>query len=389
MKIGILNGGGDTPSLNAIIYGAAKEAEKKGSKVIGFRRGWQGALDSDYVDVEAVKNIGQGQFGNPTIVDLNLGGTMLLSSRTKLKGNDIDKATENIAAVVDGLIAIGGDDTLSVGKEISERSHIPVCLVSKTIDNDVGSNAPEGIMDYNKIVNYFTTGFATAARKSFQFAYDLGTTSMSHERIMFMETMGRGPGWLALASYKAKPDLILVPEIGLDYEHFLGKLEEIYRKQGYAIVVVAEGVKYKDSDKPISQDNTQTDVFGHAKLGGVAETLAKRVKTDLGIANSNSVNPDYLYRSGDPCGRDIVTSLNLGYLAADSIMKGITGHVAVLERQGDEIKAVRMPVNEVLLTDTDGKIIPRTLDQRFYDKENYSITKAGIEYFKPIMSDPE
>jgi 6-phosphofructokinase len=219
MKIGILTGGGDTASLNAIIYGAAKAVEEYDYGIVGFLEGWKGALDS----VNVIKL-------DTKMINPETGGTLIKTSRTNLDEKTLEKVIRNIETRVDGLIAIGGDDTLTVGKKIAERSRIPVCCVTKTIDNDVGRNAPEGKVDYEKIVNYLTSGFATAAYKAASFASDLRTTAYSHERIMFLETMGRSPGWLALSSYKGKPDFILVPEVTLDFERFKKALAKRYNR---------------------------------------------------------------------------------------------------------------------------------------------------------------
>ncbi len=371
MKIGILTGGGDTQALNAIIYGALQATQERENELIGFNYGWKGVLSpSEYVTVQDV---------NP-----RQGGTILRSSRTKLKGNLIDMAASNIDRLVDAFIAVGGDDTLTVGRELADRLSIPIALVTKTIDNDVGINAHTGEIDYEKITNYFTPGFPTAAEIAARFTSDLKTTAYSHERVMFLETMGRSPGWLALSSYKADPDFILVPEHALDFNDFAYKLAEKYKQQGYAVVVVAEGLRYDGSDKPISQDTTQIDPHGHTKLGGVSSILAARVKEELGIENSNATNPNYLYRSGSPNKLDLETGIKLGKLAASSVQNELSGHVAIVQRKGDQLVTTTKPIDKVLST-SGGVIIPRTLDLRFYDPTTYQITEAGKEYFRPIM----
>jgi len=271
MRIGILTGGGDTAALNSIIYGASLEAEKLGYELLGFTRGWQGVLSPiDYVKLSS------------SDINPGVGGTLLRSSRTNPVDAELDAAASNIAKVVDGLIAIGGDDTLSVGKRLQSRFDIPITFISKTIDNDVGQNAPgeESFADFDpkQVMNYFSSGFPTAAKKIVQFTSDLRTTSYSHDRVMFLEAMGRTPGWLALASYAGSPDFILVPEVPLDWDQFKEILAEKYQVNKNVVVVVAEGVRYEGSDNPISQDSHDIDVFGHKKLGGVAEALAGRVK---------------------------------------------------------------------------------------------------------------
>jgi len=371
MKIGILTGGGDTAALNATLYGILLEAHRLNHQVFGFRYGWKGALNpADYLLLQAV--------------DPNQGGTILKTSRTKLKGATIDEAAENIERLVDAFIGIGGDDTLSVGKILAERLKIPVCFVTKTIDNDVGRNAPAGDIDFSDIVNYFTLGFPTACARIVDYASQLRTTAYSHDRVMFLEAMGRKPGWLALASYRADPDFIIIPEVGLNYGLFLEKLVERYNKEKNVIVVVAEGARYEGQETPISEDANKVDAFGHKKLGGVTQILADRVKKDTKIENCNYINPGHLYRSGPPTGFDRETAISLGKLAANNVFNGLTGGVAVVQREGSKIVTATRPIDEVLLADSTGRIIPRTVDLRFYDTNTYSITGLGREYFKLI-----
>jgi ATP-dependent phosphofructokinase / diphosphate-dependent phosphofructokinase len=370
MKLGVLTGGGDTQALNATLYGILKKAHKLDYEVIGFKRGWQGVLDLDYVRL--------------INVDPTWGGTVLKTSRKKLKGEEINIAARNIASIVDAFIAIGGDDTLTIGKKISDRLSIPVCLITKTIDNDVGVNMPFDTLDFSQIVNYFTPGFSTACTRIANYTAQIRTTAYSHDRIIFLEAMGRKPGWLALASYKGNPDFILIPEIGLNYERFVQDLVKRYKEKGNVVVVVAEGLKYEGSSNPISEDTNTVDEFGHKKLGGVAEVLAKRVRSDTGIDNCKFNNPGYLYRSGRPTKKDREYASSLGKIAVKSIAKGNKCKVAVLTRIGNKLFTEITGIEKVLLTDSKGVVIPRTVDLRMYDANNYMITELGRQYFKII-----
>jgi ATP-dependent phosphofructokinase / diphosphate-dependent phosphofructokinase len=370
MKIGVLTGGGDTQTLNATLNGIIKRAKKYNHEIIGFRRGWQGVLDSDYISLKDV---------NPKI-----GGTILKTSRKKLVGTEINIAANNISKVVDAFIGIGGDDTLSVGKKISKILNIPVCFVTKTIDNDVGTNMSNEKNDFSDMINYFTPGFPSSANLVVKFAKELRTTAYSHNRIIFLEAMGRSPGWLALASYKANPDFILIPEYGLNYKQFLKKLTKRYKERKNAIIVVAEGLKYKGRKDPISEDKSNIDGFGHAKLGGVAEVLAKRVSNDLNTKECKSVNPAYLYRSGSPIDSEIKYTELLGKAVVDCVHNKQSLRVAVLMREDEKIYATTVKIDDVLVTDKNGSIIPRTVNPRFYDSENYTITPLGKEYFRLV-----
>src|ERR1035437_5181901 len=137
-RFGILTGGGDVPPLNAVICSANKAANENNIELIGFKYGWQGLLKEDYVEISKL-NI------NPYI-----GGTILKSSRVNL-AKVADGAKNVISSLeklnIDGLIVIGGDDTLSNAFYLT---NLPIILISKTIDNDVGLFTEEGI------VNHFT-----------------------------------------------------------------------------------------------------------------------------------------------------------------------------------------------------------------------------------------
>jgi len=380
MKIGILTGGGDTQALNAVLYGAACAAEKYKHTLVGFKKGWEGVLNL----------LGTIEINNASI-NSNIGGTLLKSSRVNLEDNILEEAAASIQKSVDCLVAVGGDDTLSVGNRLIKYLDIPIVFVTKTIDNDVGRNAPcqtidawSMPLDHSQIINYFNPGFPTAAAIVKRFAEDLRTTAYSHERVIFLESMGRTPGWLALSSFAAEPspDFILVPECPVDYAALKEKIAERYQEKKNVVVVVAEGAKYKGSSNPISQDESKKDTFGHAKLGGVAEILARRIKQGLAIENCNAVNPGLLYRSGSPCSLDKNIGMRLGERAVKGAIDSRSGYVAVVQRVADYLTIDLKPVGEVVSTNALGIIEPRQVDPRFYDPANYCITDAGREYFR-------
>ena len=157
-RIGILTGGGDVPPLNGVIAAAAAEAGSLGVELIGFVRGWQGVLENDWVSLSARE------------VPSRVGGTILKSSRVNIEkmGGGPERAIRNLEKLgVSGLIVIGGEDTLSNAFLFGS---FPQALISKTIDNDVGATgAPGSAFEPEKILNYFTLGFPTAAEKIISF----------------------------------------------------------------------------------------------------------------------------------------------------------------------------------------------------------------------------
>lgn len=381
-RIGILTGGGDVPPLNAVIASAKGAAEERGVDLIGFVKGWQGVLENQYVDMSQTRI-------NPMV-----GGTILKSSRVNLctVSRGIDIVQKNLhAAAIDGLIVIGGEDSLSNSFLLPD---VPQILISKTIDNDVGI-LPGGLQHPNKgeIINYFTLGHPTAAQKitSFVSLEGLRTTAYSHERIIVVESMGMHAGWLALSSSMGHPDFIIIPEFPLDYEEIKERIAERYSSRKHVIIVVAEGARFK-SGSYISADEDEKDDFGHPRFRGSAESLSKMLKEDLkahfDCRNINAVNPSYLYRSGNPSHLDFQTATMLGKEAVNVFADGLTA-LALLTVRKDEkgFSCVPFPLSQ--FRGIEG--LHRFVDKNFYDVNNYSVTNQGKEYFSAFLveSPPE
>ena len=382
-KIGVLTGGGDTSALNAILKGIAIQADKYGWELIGFIKGWEGLLKGGEYIILA-----------PETIDENRGGTLLKTSRKNLQADDIEQALDKLQKLdTSGLIVIGGDDTLTAGVRLSKQcaQTCPVTFVTKTIDNDVGNNAPPGeVVDYTKIINYFCPGFPTAASRLAQFTLDLRTTAYSHERIMVIEAMGRDTGWLALAAAYGHPDFIIIPEVPLNYENLKEKIAQRFQQQKQVIMVIAEAVKYQDGVS-IKNDPSYLDPHGNPKLGGCSEVVATRLKTDLSAElrteNFNSVIPGYLQRCGSPIPLDRDCAIALGRKAVKTLAEGKEAHVTCIMWTDSGFEATTLLKKDVLAEDAEGKVRRRNVDSRFYDADTYSITPAGIKYLKPILGE--
>src|SRR5947209_13471644 len=199
MRLGVLTGGGDCPGLNAVIRGVVRNAiDGHGDRVIGFRDGWRGVLEDDFDDltIESTRGI------------LPRGGTILGSSRTNVykRENGVERVKETLADnMVDGLIAIGGEDTLGAARKLNDDG-VKVIGVPKTIDNDLASTD-------------VTFGFDTALHIASEAIDRLHTTAESHHRILVVEVMGRTAGWIALhAGIAGGADVILIPEQPFDID---------------------------------------------------------------------------------------------------------------------------------------------------------------------------
>jgi len=378
-RIGILTGGGNVPPLNAVIASAKQTSLEHRVDLIGFIKGWRGVVENQFIELSAI-NL------NPLI-----GGTILKSSRVKLERiqGGVERAAQNLETLnLEGLIVIGGEDTLSNSFNLR---HIPQVLISKTIDNDVGIiRSQHNEVHLEGIVNYFTLGFPTAAKKISSFVSlkeGVRTTAYSHERIIVVESMGMHAGWLALSSSMGHPDFIVIPEFPLDYDRLKGLTIETYKKQKAVIIVVAEGARF-DNGSYISADEEEKDDFGHPRFKGAAETLAKKLKRDLkehfDTRNVNGINPSYLYRSGTPSDLDRQAAEQLGKEAVKLLCDGIRDPIYLSIKKGE---GTFSPYPYPLSQFKNIEEIHRFVDERFYNPGEYSLTEEGKRYLKEIVEE--
>lgn len=360
------------PPLNAVIHSAFEHGKESGIEVIGITGGWQGVLDGLTLDLGRLN------------IDPTIGGTVLRSSRVNLGIVDdaYRKITKSLADLhLDGLIIIGGEDTLSNAFHLKD---IPQVLISKTIDNDVGINEP------GRIVNYFTLGYPTAAQKISSLVSlkeGLRTTAYSHERIIIVESMGMHAGWLALSSSMGHPDFIIIPEFPLNYDLLKERIIDRYRRERNVVVVISEGARWLGGGY-ISADESDRDNFGHPKFKGAADILAKRLKEDLeqifDTRNVNSVNPSYLYRSGKPNELDYGSAALLGKEAVNMLSNGITGPLFLT--LGNTSNGFHPEIFELKeLNNIEG--FHRFVDSRYYDPDEYRVTVDGRTYLRKIVSE--
>jgi phosphofructokinase-like protein len=308
MRIGVLTGGGDAPGLNAVIRAVVRRGILEyGHEFLGFRDGWRGPMERVHqpLDLAATRGI------------LARGGTILGSSRTNPRAIDggLDRVRENLTDLgVDALIAIGGEDTLGVAAALHDHG-VPVVGVPKTIDNDLGAT------DY-------TFGFDTAVQIATDAIDRLFTTAESHHRVLILEVMGRHAGWIALYSGMAGgANAILIPEQPFDLIEVEGWIESRMEHGFAAIVVVAEGAVPKDGSLMVS--DSRTDAFGHARLSGIGEWLAREIETRTGYEARTTVL-GYVQRGGTPTARDRVLATRFGDRAIRAAHEGDFGTMAAL-----------------------------------------------------------
>ncbi|TMR89533.1 6-phosphofructokinase [Nonomuraea basaltis] len=308
MRIGVLTGGGDCPGLNAVIRAVVRKGVSVyGHEFVGFRDGWRGPLEGDTMtlDIQAVRGI------------LPRGGTILGSSRTnpvKIEGG-VDRIKENLAATgVDALIAIGGEDTLGVAKQLYDRG-VNVVGVPKTIDNDLSGT------DY-------TFGFDTAVNIATEAIDRLHTTAESHHRALICEVMGRHAGWIALhAGMAGGANVILIPEKPFDIDRVCEYVESRFRTRYSPIIVVAEGAHPIEGQMELQAG--ELDAFGHVRLGGIGEVLAKEIEKRTGKEARTTVL-GHIQRGGTPTAYDRVLATRFGLQAIDAAHEGDYGKMVAL-----------------------------------------------------------
>lgn len=328
MRIGILTGGGDAPGLNAAIRAVARRAFAADDTVLGIRNGWAGMVGDD----------GWEELGRRNVSGiLQLGGTMLGSSRTnpiKLDGG-LDRVGATMErAGLDALVAIGGDDTLSVAARLAETG-AHVVGVPKTMDNDLG-------------VTEYCIGFDSAVAVVTEALDRLHTTAASHHRVMVVEVMGRDTGWVAvMGGLAGGADMIVIPEFPVGLDDVIDHLHTRRAKgSDFSIIVVAEGA-HLEGMPGVEDTRGQRDAFGHVRLSerGVGERLAALVEERTGLETRATVL-GHTQRGGSPTAYDRVWATHVGAAAHRLAGEGAWGRMPVVRCGGVETAAIADVVAE-------------------------------------------
>jgi 6-phosphofructokinase 1 len=340
-RIGILTGGGDVPGLNSVIKSVTYRAVEMGHEVLGIRRGWEGLthvrpgadLDPTYVrrlDRASTRTIDR------------TGGTVLHTSRTnparmrraalpawiapaRLAGLEVADGVYDLTPLVlehlealgiDVLVTIGGDDTLSYSRILTDAG-IPLVAIPKTMDNDVQGTE-------------YCIGFSTAITRAKEAINRQRTTLGSHERIGVFRIFGRDAGFSALYTAYVTSTRCVIPEAPYDLDRLAAILTEdrAANPSSYAIVVTAEGAIWRGATMV---DVGAADAFGHRRKANVGEALADELRARTGIEAVAS-ELTYDLRSGEPDSLDSVVASTFANIAMDLVADGVTGRmVAVRE----------------------------------------------------------
>ena len=294
-RIGVLTSGGDAPGMNAAVRAVVRSAGSRGIECIGIRRGWNGLISSDFVQM------------NTTSVShiINKGGTLLYTARSdefrETAGQDKALATCRLLGL-DAIVAIGGDGTfrgaLALSRRAAERGYqLQVAGIPATIDNDIGCS-------------HYTIGFDTACNTAIECIDKLRDTMQSHERCSVVEVMGRHAGYLALyVGLSVGATAVLIPERALDFERDV--VEKIRRARlagtTHYMVVVAEGA-------------------------GNTMEISRQINEEIGIDPRVTVL-GHIQRGGAPSARDRETASRMGYMAVKAISEKV-GNCVIATQEG-------------------------------------------------------
>jgi 6-phosphofructokinase 1 len=363
-RVGILTGGGDAPGLNPAIKGLVYRGSELGLEVVGLFDGWRSLLnplpDVLPLDREAVRRWDRD------------GGTNLGSSRTNpfKGGGSTDRSQEVIENIkrlqLDALVACGGEDTLGVAAALAQKG-VRVVGVPKTIDKDLAGT------DY-------TLGFDTALRNVTEILERSRTPAGSHGWVQVIEVMGRHAGHLALWSGVAgQAHMVLIPEHPFRYERVFQLLStrlgepdltrRLSQRPRYSVIVVAEGASAEGGELVTLDD--RRDSFGHVRLGGVGEVLAKKIAAETPY-ESRAVVLGHPQRGGAPSPIDRMMGMLFGARAAEAVVEGRFG--TMVSARGI---APACEFSLVDLSTVQGKM--NLVDvERYYDTERYHLKGIGM-----------
>lgn len=320
-KVGILNSGGDCPGLNAVIASAVRTGLVHGYEYVGILKGWEGLLsptmtrplgDKDvagisYLGGTILGTVNKGRFGakkgagNPLAIDPDI----------------LQEAKDNFSALgLDALVVIGGDGTLSGAMQLSDFG-VPLVGVPKTIDNDL--NATDR-----------TFGFSTASQVVVDALDRIHTTASSHGRVIFVETMGRHTGWIALrAGLAGGAHAILLPEFQFDLDKLAAFLYDRQVQGKATVVIVAEGALI--NNEVVTDELTA----GHeVHLGGISQKLMYLLeKLHPGKFEMRNTILGHVQRGGTPNAADRALSKAYGCAAAKAVAEGKFGQMVVYKNQ--------------------------------------------------------
>jgi ATP-dependent phosphofructokinase / diphosphate-dependent phosphofructokinase len=335
-RVMVVTGGGDCPGLNAVIRAVVKRMDQEPNwEVVGGMEAYNGILrdPKDVMMLDDAKVAGIHSRGGTILKTTNKGGPfewpVMNPDGTWHTVDRVEDLRERLNSLgIEAIISIGGEGSMDIAHRLQERG-INVVGVPKTIDNDLSATD-------------VTFGFQTAVEIATEAVDRLVTTASSHNRVMILEAMGRHAGWIALsAAIAGGADVALIPEIPYDLEQVVCKIKDQTTREGYAIIVIAEGAKPKHG-QIVSKKSDEVG-YQNVMYGGVGHELKEALKHH--IQNDMRVMIlGHLQRGGSPCAYDRILSTQFGVKAAEMVLAGQFGMMASFQNN----KVVAVPIEEAI-----------------------------------------
>jgi 6-phosphofructokinase len=354
-KVAVMTGGGDCAGINAFIAAAVRRGIKcYGAEFVGIRKAYEGAASENIEEhllplgIEDIRGLE------------NKPSTILESSRffpyspANIQDGYPERLLANLNHIgVDAVLSTGGNDTIKSGMYLS-RTGCPIICAPKSIDNDVSGS--DSILGYRSAVGFG----AVAVRSAVE-------SARTHRRISLVEVMGREAGWLALEiGIAGEADLIVIPERPVELSHLCEAVEDLYKREQYVNIVIAEGAKFKDDDpillkakkkcpvvKALFEEDLGMDPHGNPKLGGIGQILRRIIRMELNLPSIEDVRTTdlgFTLRGLEPVAEDVILGTRFGVAAVDLLFSGVCGKMVGI--QGGHIVSV----------DFDKALVQKTVD---------------------------
>ena len=363
-RIAILTGGGHISPLNSGIAAIIANAQKHGWEVIGALNGWQGMQEDRFVNLA---------LSPPQIETLSYGGgTVIRSSRTK---PILTRVRDNLSKRrVDGVVAMGGDDTLGAAAKLQEDYSIQIVGWPKTMDNDLSKT-------------YCCLGYPSAVQTAAQCLQNSYDGAYSHNRIAIITMFGRDTDWVVVgAGAYGHADVIIPAEKEYALDDIAMRIEEVYHQNaGYAVVAVAEGAKLSGLESHVQKKDI--DQYGHYKLdphllvvslgAAIREFTKKRGKE----IRCTLLSLTYQLRNGPPLEIDRRLAMEAGRYCIDLLADNRGGEMATITLNHDHLEvASAVPLNEAAVT----RPVAGT---GFFNYKTLRATQAFFDYADPFMGE--
>jgi ATP-dependent phosphofructokinase / diphosphate-dependent phosphofructokinase len=345
MRIGLLNGGGDCPGLNAVTHGVVGSATQLGWEVLGFKDGYEGLLSpGDYKLLKVEKTEGILKLGGTILGTSNRGhfaSKVGVGGLRRIPAEMMREAFSTLKDLgVEALICVGGDGSLTTALQFYEEG-FPVVGVPKTIDNDLAATA-------------MTFGFDSAIQVVADSLDRLHTTAESHSRVMVLEVMGRHAGWIALyGGIAGGASSILIPEIPFQHEKIA---EAIQRREqnGFhsSLVVVAEGAATRGGALVLEDAGSG----GEVRLGGIGDQVSRRLG-ELTGKETRCTRLGHLQRGGSPTCLDRVLGMRFGVKAVKLIEEKRFGRMVSYQQYHVGSVTIEDAVRKLNLVDPEGEVV--------------------------------